>query len=384
MAASHHPPTEHDLELLSAYLDGELSDHEREKLEQRLTHDSGLQTALDELHDTVALLHSLPRLKAPRNFTLDPAVHRRPIPWWKRLLAADKVLQLSGALGAVASVVVIVLALLTGTGDTTRRDEAGPDLAGDSVALQPSAEPETAEAATEVHTQIAETAIAYAGEDLIQTTIIAQSTLYAVPPVLDGTPWPAAASEESAPPIEMFEGGAESANAMDDSVTAESAPSAQQPELDADMAAPEMFEAAPAMSPAEDTAQAIPPGDMEDETGIGAAGMAAEAPAPAAPTTTPAPLAADTTDTADGQAAAREHEAQEMSTSDQRPVEASPTTTPLAETSPEDSPDEATTKRAQDSADADADQTATVVLVGAIVFTLSLGLIALGRKKSAA
>lgn len=188
MAASHHPPTEHDLELLSAYLDGELSDREREKLEQRLTHDGGLQTALDELSDTVALLRNLPHLKAPRNFTLDPAVHGRPIPWWKRLLAADTILQLSGAFGAAASVTVIVLALVTGTGDTTHRDEAGPDPAGDSVALQPSAEPETAVTATEVRTQIAETAIAYAGEDLIQTTIIAQSTLYAVPPVPDGTP----------------------------------------------------------------------------------------------------------------------------------------------------------------------------------------------------
>lgn len=381
MAASYHPPSKHDQELLSTYLDGELSDREREKLEHRLAHDSDLQAALDELSDTVALLRSLPRLKAPRNFTLDPAVHGRPIPWWKRLLTAGNVLQLSGTLGAVASVVVIVLALVTGTGDTTRRDESRADLAGDSVALQPPAEPETAVNVTESRTQIAETAIAYAGEDLIQTTIVAQSTLYAVPPVPDGTPWPAAASEESAPQIELFEGGTASANVIDDSAAAESAFSVPQVAPDADTTVPEMFEAAPAMSPAENTVQALPPGDMEGEMGIGAAGMAVEAPAPPASTATPVSLPADAIGGVEGQATAREHDAQETSTSAQGSAEASLTTTPIAETSPEVNPHESALKRGQDSADADTDQTTSLVLVGAIAFILSIGLIVLGRRK---
>ncbi|MCD4685618.1 MAG: hypothetical protein K8S97_06755 [Anaerolineae bacterium] len=100
---SHNAPSAHDLELLSAYLDGELADRERITLEQRLTHDSTLRQTLDDLRTTVAMLHDLPRLKAPCNFTLDPAVYGRPIPWW-RLFASELTLQFAGALGATASV----------------------------------------------------------------------------------------------------------------------------------------------------------------------------------------------------------------------------------------------------------------------------------------
>ncbi len=101
-----------DLELLSAYIDGELDDRSRADLERRLAGDAPLRDALADLRATVALVRELPRLKAPRSFALDPAVHKRRAPWWKRLFATGTVLQLSGALGAAASVVLIVAALL--------------------------------------------------------------------------------------------------------------------------------------------------------------------------------------------------------------------------------------------------------------------------------
>lgn len=64
--------TERDYELLSAYLDGELSEAERASLEARLQTDDLLRSELDALRQTVALISSLPSLKAPRSYTLNP------------------------------------------------------------------------------------------------------------------------------------------------------------------------------------------------------------------------------------------------------------------------------------------------------------------------
>jgi hypothetical protein len=59
-------------EAISAYLDKQLSEKERVRLEARLKTSPELQFALEEMRQTRALLRSQPRLKAPRNFTLTP------------------------------------------------------------------------------------------------------------------------------------------------------------------------------------------------------------------------------------------------------------------------------------------------------------------------
>jgi hypothetical protein len=59
-----------DLELLSAYLDGELKPAETLRLEARLKTDPELASALDDLRAARTLLRKLPLRKAPRNFTL--------------------------------------------------------------------------------------------------------------------------------------------------------------------------------------------------------------------------------------------------------------------------------------------------------------------------
>lgn len=71
-----------DVEMLSAYLDQELNERERQKLETRLKTQPELQAGLDELRHTRLMLRSLPRRKAPRNFTLGPEIvaARRRIP----------------------------------------------------------------------------------------------------------------------------------------------------------------------------------------------------------------------------------------------------------------------------------------------------------------
>lgn len=69
-----------DYEQLSAYLDGEISSKERSQLEARLREDRDLSQALLELRQTRTVLRSLPRLRAPRNYTLSPSMvgHRAP------------------------------------------------------------------------------------------------------------------------------------------------------------------------------------------------------------------------------------------------------------------------------------------------------------------
>ena len=59
-----------DLELLSAYLDGQLKPSESARLETRLQSDPQLASVLTDLRATRNLLRKLPARKAPRNFTL--------------------------------------------------------------------------------------------------------------------------------------------------------------------------------------------------------------------------------------------------------------------------------------------------------------------------
>ena len=61
---------DHDLELLSSYLDGQLSLSDSARLESRLKSDGRLVSALDDLRAARTLLRQLPKRRAPRNFTL--------------------------------------------------------------------------------------------------------------------------------------------------------------------------------------------------------------------------------------------------------------------------------------------------------------------------
>lgn len=63
-----------ELELLSAYMDNELTPKEQEQIEARLDSNPGLRKILGELHQNRAAMRNLPRLRAPRNFTLSPEV----------------------------------------------------------------------------------------------------------------------------------------------------------------------------------------------------------------------------------------------------------------------------------------------------------------------
>lgn len=59
-----------DIELLSAYLDGELKPSDLAKVEARLNSDPELESEMRSMRATRTLLRKLPSRKAPRNFTL--------------------------------------------------------------------------------------------------------------------------------------------------------------------------------------------------------------------------------------------------------------------------------------------------------------------------
>ncbi|MES0360954.1 MAG: hypothetical protein ABUK20_08570 [Anaerolineales bacterium] len=60
--------SDRDLERLSAYLDGEISRKDRERLEARLLVDEDLSTTLKQLQRTRQVMRSLPSMRAPRNY----------------------------------------------------------------------------------------------------------------------------------------------------------------------------------------------------------------------------------------------------------------------------------------------------------------------------
>lgn len=61
-----------DLELLSSYLDGQLSPAEATRLESRLLVEPDLRSVLRDLRSSRTMLRQLPMRKAPRNFRLTP------------------------------------------------------------------------------------------------------------------------------------------------------------------------------------------------------------------------------------------------------------------------------------------------------------------------
>lgn len=134
MADSTHtrqPLSDRDLALLSAYLDDELKEKERNALEARLGADEALQAELEALHRTVALVGTLPQIKAPRNFTLNPADYARPA----RASLLERLGLGSGLVAAGATLVVVALCvgvyLLSGIGlsGSNAPGEAAADVA---------------------------------------------------------------------------------------------------------------------------------------------------------------------------------------------------------------------------------------------------------------
>lgn len=128
-------PTPEDLEMLSAYLDGHLTPSEREALEARLAQDSDLRAELQGLHETVVLLQALPRLKAPRNFTLDPAVYGNQ-ERAKVLPISRRVIWGLGGMVAAAAALMLVIGVFFLSDSQNAAQQPSNDLALREVAQE--------------------------------------------------------------------------------------------------------------------------------------------------------------------------------------------------------------------------------------------------------
>ena len=93
-------------ELINAYLDGALSPRDKARFEDRLADDRVLKSEVEQYRWLQQSIMHLPRSKAPRNFTLDPAVYAQP--------ASRFPLQIYTALRAVTAMVAIIFFFLVG------------------------------------------------------------------------------------------------------------------------------------------------------------------------------------------------------------------------------------------------------------------------------
>ncbi len=164
-----------DEELLSAYLDGALSDSERTAFEGRLAREPALQTALNDLRRMAVILKAAPQLAPPRNFTLDPALYGRrparlPVRW----------LQLGAGLAAIL-LVISVAVLVNSTNRQTGQTAGGAAVAGLSTVV-PSRSASAAKLATAASESIAAEPTATASILLAAATPLAISPT--APPTL--------------------------------------------------------------------------------------------------------------------------------------------------------------------------------------------------------
>lgn len=107
-----------DYEQFSAYLDGQLSPDETQKLEEQLKANPEWRLALDELAATRTVVRRAPRYRAPRNFTLTPEMARQVA--HKPVLSSLFSFRFSAALAAMALIAVLVLQVLPGGGPASR------------------------------------------------------------------------------------------------------------------------------------------------------------------------------------------------------------------------------------------------------------------------
>ena len=97
--------SEHQLEQLSAYLDGELPAHERIAVEQQLQDNPALTAELREMQTMLAMLRDVPAVQPPRTFTLDPAQYGR------QPRAGFGLMRWASLLGALALMLTVGLTL---------------------------------------------------------------------------------------------------------------------------------------------------------------------------------------------------------------------------------------------------------------------------------
>jgi len=127
--------TQKDWLLISAFLDGRLTDAEKTAFESRVDSDSDFKTAFQELQYTRRLLRSLPQKRAPRNFTLSAEyAKKRSLKW-----GINRFFGLASAASAVALAAIFAWSNLfvfqAKTAAPAPMLAAAPEAAMDSAAV---------------------------------------------------------------------------------------------------------------------------------------------------------------------------------------------------------------------------------------------------------
>ncbi len=102
-------------ERLSAYLDDSLTPQEHKAFEEQLKADVGLQASLEQQRVIKQNVRALPKVRAPRNFTLDPALYGRPTS--QVLFNLYPVMRTATALAAIVLVFLFSLDLFSARGE---------------------------------------------------------------------------------------------------------------------------------------------------------------------------------------------------------------------------------------------------------------------------
>ncbi|MBN2388737.1 MAG: sigma-E factor negative regulatory protein [Anaerolineales bacterium] len=197
-------PTLRDLDLLSAYLDGELPPAERTRLLTRIESDPALRAALDDLRQVRTVLRRTPQRRAPRNFTLSAKMARirPPVP---RLVPVLSWVSAVATLLFVCTFAANLLPILAGPLAAAERPLPGVGGGyggGDGNAPEAAYLEEEAatEAPAEMETFVMEAPMApepTAGTEQMADSGIPDQTATAAPAALAPAPEPTAAERQS-------------------------------------------------------------------------------------------------------------------------------------------------------------------------------------------
>lgn len=180
-----------DWQRLSAYIDGQITSSEQDRLEARLENEPALQVALDDLRAMKQKLGELPKLRAPRNFTLTPEMVIQ-----RRYMRRYNSLRLASAVAGILLVLVFV-------GDNVRYDNAALPPAPEAQRLvdefeMPAEEPDATAAAGEgLNAVESETA---SDEDVDDAVVLAEKQTNADEPVPESRQEPTQGVDSGIPP----------------------------------------------------------------------------------------------------------------------------------------------------------------------------------------
>lgn len=121
------PIHSNEWELLSAYLDGQLTESDQRRVRELLGRSAELQEGLEELRRTRAVLRAAPRRRVPHNFTLTPAMVQKPRPRFSWNWAPA--LGVASALATILLVLTFFLKFSPAVSSTASLPAAAPQVA---------------------------------------------------------------------------------------------------------------------------------------------------------------------------------------------------------------------------------------------------------------